>query len=76
MTSNGESLSRESASEDAEAVSLLREAGAVIIGKTNMSTSAQMARYTISAVSGETVNAYSPSSPPEARREAPRWRYL
>lgn len=60
VTSNGESLSRESASEDAAAVSLLREAGAVIIGKTNMSTSAQMARYTISAVSGETVNAYSP----------------
>ena len=45
---------------NAEVVELLINEGAVIIAKANMSTEAQVARTCISALSGETKNAYNP----------------
>lgn len=47
------------AEENAYVVSLLLEQGAVIIGKTNMSTDAQDARTSYSKIKGETKNAYN-----------------
>ena len=77
VTSNGESLSRESASEDAEAVSLLREAGAVVIRKDEYEHFRPDGKiYHKRRFRGDGQCDIPPSSPPEARREAPRWRYL
>ena len=47
------------ASENAQVVDYLLEQGAIIIGKTNMSTDAQDARTSYSEVVGETKNAYN-----------------
>ena len=47
------------ASENAQVVDYLLEQGAIIIGKTNMSTDAQDARASYSEVVGETKNAYN-----------------
>lgn len=47
------------ADSNAKVVSLLIDEGAVIVGKTNMSTDAQDARASYSQVKGETKNAYS-----------------
>ncbi len=47
------------ADSNAQVVEYLLEEGAVIIGKTNMSTDAQDARASSSAVAGETKNAYN-----------------
>lgn len=47
------------ATDNAYVVSLLLKEGAVIVGKTNMSTDAQDARASFSKVKGETKNAYS-----------------
>ena len=59
-TTNGHHLEdSEIADSDAKAVSLLIEQGAVIIGKTNMSTDAQDARTSFSKIAGETKNAYN-----------------
>lgn len=44
---------------DAAAVALLVEQGAIILGKTNLSTDDATTRYTVSAVLGETRNAYN-----------------
>lgn len=46
--------------ESAEIVEYLLAEGAVILGKTNMSTGAQDARVSLSSAAGETKNAYSP----------------
>ena len=59
-TTNGHHLDdSEIAEENAKVVSLLLEQGAVIIGKTNMSTDAQDARTSYSKIVGETKNAYN-----------------
>ncbi len=59
-TTNGHNLENsEIANDDAQVVSLLLEQGAVIIGKTNMSTDAQDARTSYSQIKGETKNAYN-----------------
>lgn len=47
------------AEQNAAAVELLVEQGAIILGKTNMSTDDSATRYTASAVLGETRNAYN-----------------
>ncbi len=58
-TTNGYKLSASKVSTtDAEIVKKLKAAGAVIIGKTNMSTAAQNARVSTSQAIGETKNAY------------------
>ncbi|MBQ9082716.1 MAG: amidase [Clostridia bacterium] len=58
-TTNGYKLSASKVSAtDAAVVKALKEAGAVIIGKANMSTAAQSARTSISLAVGETKNAY------------------
>lgn len=58
-TTNGHRLSGVSPSrENAEIVDRLLAQGAVILGKTNMSTDAQDARVSYSAAVGETRNAY------------------
>lgn len=44
---------------DASAVAYLVEQGAIILGKTNLSTDDTATRYTVSAVLGETRNAYN-----------------
>lgn len=44
---------------DSSAVAALCKEGAIILGKTNMSTGDENARYTYSAVLGETRNAYN-----------------
>lgn len=59
VSSNGVTKKKAEAETDSAVVSFLKKEGAVIIGKTNMSTEAQMSRYTVSLVSGETKNAYS-----------------
>jgi len=61
LTTNGLSKSKSSVStENAVIVERLLAAGAVIVGKTNMSTEAQDARASRSAAVGETKNAYNP----------------
>jgi Asp-tRNA(Asn)/Glu-tRNA(Gln) amidotransferase A subunit family amidase len=60
VTTNGLKLKNPTAAtSNAAVVDALLEEGAVIIGKTNMSTEAQSSRDSISAVAGETKNAYS-----------------
>ena len=60
VTTNGKKLeSPTPADSSADVVEYLLSEGAVIIAKTNMSTEAQSSRDSISAVSGETKNAYS-----------------
>ncbi len=59
-TTNGHHLKdSEIAKQNAKVVDLLLEQGAVIIGKTNMSTDAQDARTSYSKIKGETKNAYN-----------------
>ena len=53
------SLSKEAAETDASAVAYLVGQGAIILGKTNMSTDDVATRYTVSALIGETRNAYN-----------------
>ncbi len=53
------SLSKEAAETDAAAVAYLVGQGAIILGKTNMSTDDVATRYTVSALIGETRNAYN-----------------
>lgn len=59
-TTNGKKLKNPTPSdENAAVVQYLLDEGAVIVGKTNMSTAAQEARLTRSAAVGETYNAYN-----------------
>lgn len=59
-TTNGHYFSAsKKAKNDAQVTARLLEEGAVIIGKTNMSTDAQDARTSLSLVAGETKNAYN-----------------
>lgn len=59
-TTNGHYFSAsKKARNDAQVTARLLEEGAVIIGKTNMSTDAQDARTSLSLVAGETKNAYN-----------------
>jgi Asp-tRNA(Asn)/Glu-tRNA(Gln) amidotransferase A subunit family amidase len=59
-TTNGHKFEdSEIATDNAYVVSLLLKEGAIIVGKTNMSTDAQDARTSSSQVKGETKNAYS-----------------
>ncbi len=59
-TTNGHKIEDcEIATDNAYVVSLLLKEGAVIVGKTNMSTDAQDARTSYSKIKGETKNAYS-----------------
>ncbi len=59
-TTNGESWRVNNiAYDNANVVQKLIDAGAIIIGKTNMSTMADYAEHSISQVQGETKNAYS-----------------
>ncbi len=59
-TTNGHKFEEsEIATDNAYVVSLLLKEGAVIVGKTNMSTDAQDARTSYSKVKGETKNAYN-----------------
>lgn len=53
------SLSKEAAETDAAAVAYLVGQGAIILGKTNMSTDDVATRYTVSSLIGETRNAYN-----------------
>ncbi len=52
------SLAPEVRQENAAAVQKLVDAGAIILGKTNLSTDDLVTRYTVSALLGETRNAY------------------
>ncbi|MEE0928611.1 MAG: amidase [Acutalibacteraceae bacterium] len=59
-TTSGNKLSKSKiADKNADVVELLLNQGAVIIGKTNMSTNAQDARQSYSKIAGHTFNAYS-----------------
>lgn len=59
-TTNGHRTDElERATDTAKAVEYMLEQGAVIIGKTNMSTDAQDARTSYSKIAGETKNAYN-----------------
>lgn len=59
-TTNGEIWRKKHLAKDnANVVQKMLEAGAIIIGKTNMSTAANFAEHSISDVQGETKNAYS-----------------
>lgn len=59
-TTNGENWRKNNIAKDnANVVQKLVDAGAIIIGKTNMSTMADYAEHSISQVQGETKNAYS-----------------
>ncbi|MBR5774591.1 MAG: amidase, partial [Clostridia bacterium] len=59
-TTNGESWRKNNiAYDNAHIVQKLIDAGAIVIGKTNMSTMANFAEHSISEVQGETKNAYS-----------------
>jgi len=59
-TTNGENWRKNNiAYDNANVVQKLVDAGAIIIGKTNMSTMADYAEHSISQVQGETKNAYS-----------------
>ncbi len=53
------SRAKEAAETDAAAVAYLVGQGAIILGKTNMSTDDVATRYTVSALIGETRNAYN-----------------
>ena len=53
------SLSKEAVETDAAAVAYLVGQGAIILGKTNMSTDDVATRYTVSALIGETRNVYN-----------------
>ena len=58
-TTNGEIWRKNNiASDSANVVQKLVDAGAVIIGKTNMSTAAYYAEHSVSDIQGETKNAY------------------
>jgi Asp-tRNA(Asn)/Glu-tRNA(Gln) amidotransferase A subunit family amidase len=60
LTTNGMARSKaKKAKTSADAVKYLLEEGAVIIGKTNMSTGAQNARQSYSKAAGHTFNAYN-----------------
>lgn len=64
-TTNGYSFSKAKVSDsNAAVVQYLLEEGAVIIGKTNMSTQAQDARRSRSGAVGDTYNAYNPDMSP------------
>ena len=59
-TTNGHTLDKSTiAKSNATVVNYLLEQGAVIIGKTNMSTDAQDARISYSEIKGQTKNAYN-----------------
>lgn len=59
-TTNGHTYEKSSVAEtNATVVNYLLEQGAVIIGKTNMSTDAQDARISYSEIKGQTKNAYN-----------------
>lgn len=59
-TTNGHTLDKSAIAEsNATVVNYLLEQGAVIIGKTNMSTDAQDARISYSEIKGQTKNAYN-----------------
>ena len=59
-TTNGHTLDKSKiADSNATVVNYLLEQGAVIIGKTNMSTDAQDARISYSEIKGQTKNAYN-----------------
>ncbi len=59
-TTNGHTLDKSTiAQSNATVVNYLLEQGAVIIGKTNMSTDAQDARISYSEIKGQTKNAYN-----------------
>lgn len=59
-TTNGHTLNKSKiADNNATVVNYLLEQGAVIIGKTNMSTDAQDARISYSEIKGQTKNAYN-----------------
>ncbi len=53
------SLADKIAGEDAAAVAALVKQGAIILGKTNLSTDDTATRYTVSSLLGETRNAYN-----------------
>ena len=57
-TTNGKKKNGSVSATNAAVVQYLLDEGAVILGKTNMSTEAQEARITISRAVGETTNAY------------------
>lgn len=59
-TTNGNKKDGSISETNAAVVQYLLDEGAVILGKTNMSTGAQEARITISRAVGETTNAYDP----------------
>ncbi len=61
MTTNGLWYDYRTSKKNAAVVQALLDAGAVILGKTNMATEAQEARFSASDCIGETVNAYDPS---------------
>ena len=64
-TTNGYSFKKSKISRsNAAVVQHLFDEGAVIIGKTNMSTQAQDARRSFSAAAGDTYNAYNPDMAP------------
>lgn len=64
-TTNGSYLLKNAfAASDAEAVARLRAEGAVILGKTNMSTFSQSGSNTISEIAGMVGNAYDPTRTP------------
>lgn len=59
-TTNGQNWRKNSiATDNAAVVQKMIDAGAIIIGKTNLSTAADYATHSISEVQGETKNAYS-----------------
>ena len=53
------SLSEEVKENDAAAVAFLVSQGAIILGKTNLSTDDEIAKYTVSSIIGETRNVYN-----------------
>lgn len=63
-TTNGEGWASGAASSNATVVQYLLDEGAVILGKTNMSTAAQDAMFSNSATGIRTYNAYNPDLSP------------
>ncbi len=61
MTTNGLWPNYRASTKNAAVAQALLDAGAVILGKTNMATEAQEARFSASDCIGETVNAYDPN---------------
>lgn len=53
------SLSQDIKENDAAAVAFLVSQGAIILGKTNLSTDDEIAKYTVSSIIGETRNVYN-----------------